>query len=170
MFFARYDVDGNLVWVSAAGGGDIEEGLGVAFDGSGNMAATGYFSDIMTFGTTDLTSTGESDIFFASYGSAGGSTYSERDGVIPLSTRVDPNFPNPFVSSTTIPVTLERPTSLRITVHDALGREVAILTDGRLSAGDHEVTLDASALPVGVYFVRVVTEDGSIVRRIAHIR
>jgi hypothetical protein len=44
----------------------------------------------------------------------------------------------------------------RVSVVDALGREVAVPLDGVRAAGAHEVPLDTSRLPAGVYVVRVV--------------
>ena len=43
-----------------------------------------------------------------------------------------------------------------VSVFDLLGREVARLVDGEMPAGRHQATLDAGALPSGVYVVRLV--------------
>ena len=68
---------------------------------------------------------------------------------------ISPNYPNPFVHSTTLHVTLPVLTDTRVTVTDAAGRVVAVLHDGALRAGAHAFTLDARALESGVYFCRV---------------
>ena len=64
--------------------------------------------------------------------------------------------PNPFNPTTVVQFSLPEASQTRIAVYDMLGREVALLTDARLDAGLHEVRFDASALPSGVYLVRMV--------------
>ncbi len=63
-------------------------------------------------------------------------------------------YPNPFNPSATLSFDLPESAIARLIVYDAVGREVARLVDGRIEAGRHEVTFDASNLPSGVYFAR----------------
>ncbi|WP_340103759.1 glycoside hydrolase family 3 N-terminal domain-containing protein [Rhodohalobacter sp. 8-1] len=73
---------------------------------------------------------------------------------LPASFRIQ-NYPNPFNPSTTITVsTLER-SNVRISVHDALGREVRLLQEGQLQRGVHTIRFDGGRLSSGVYFVMV---------------
>jgi len=68
IFIAKYDGDGNFLWVEQAGGTDIDIGRAIATDGSGNSIVTGEFRGTATFGDTTLTSVGSSfDIFIAKY-------------------------------------------------------------------------------------------------------
>jgi hypothetical protein len=71
-----------------------------------------------------------------------------------------PNYPNPFIGGTTVAFTLEKPQWMTLKVYDVLGREVARLADGYRGAGPQEVRFEGAGLPSGVYFVRLVTEDG----------
>lgn len=65
-------------------------------------------------------------------------------------------YPNPFNPQTTFTLTLPEATHTLITVHDMLGRQVALLHDGNLSAGlTHTFTFDASNLSSGTYLLRV---------------
>ncbi|MBD3408807.1 MAG: T9SS type A sorting domain-containing protein, partial [Ignavibacteriales bacterium] len=61
------------------------------------------------------------------------------------------NYPNPFNPTTTIEFSLPEATTARVAIYDMLGREVAVLADGRMTAGMHSVEFDASALASGVY-------------------
>ncbi len=70
----------------------------------------------------------------------------------PLSLRLDQNFPNPFNPNTSIRFTLDAGRQARLSVYDLVGREVAVLVDGLMPAGEHSVTFNASALPSGIYF------------------
>jgi hypothetical protein len=42
----------------------------------------------------------------------------------------------------------------------ALGRRVAVLTDGFVEAGRHEAAFNVQSLPSGIYLVRMSTDDG----------
>jgi phosphatidylserine/phosphatidylglycerophosphate/cardiolipin synthase-like enzyme len=70
------------------------------------------------------------------------------------------NYPNPVSRNsgflTTVEFSInngESPASL--TLHDALGREIARLADGRYSAGTYSIALDLRSLPNGIYFCRL---------------
>ncbi|MFA6234995.1 MAG: T9SS type A sorting domain-containing protein, partial [Bacteroidota bacterium] len=67
------------------------------------------------------------------------------------------NRPNPFNPATTIEFTIPQDERVKITVFDALGREVEILIDEVHSAGTHSVVFDAKQLPSGIYFYRMET-------------
>ncbi len=66
--------------------------------------------------------------------------------------RLFSNHPNPFNCSTTIPFHLDETGSVLLKVLDIRGREVAVLQDGPLPAGEHEVRWIVSpSLPSGLY-------------------
>ncbi|WP_457651477.1 T9SS type A sorting domain-containing protein [Rhodocaloribacter sp.] len=77
------------------------------------------------------------------------------DGAPPATFRLEANYPNPFNPATRIPYALPAAGPVRLTVHDALGREVARLVDGLQPAGMHAVTFDAGDLPSGLYLYRL---------------
>lgn len=69
------------------------------------------------------------------------------------------NYPNPFNPVTNIEFSVPKAGFVRISVYDILGKEVGILVDERLSAGNYKVDFIASSLPSGVYFYRIQTSD-----------
>ena len=69
-------------------------------------------------------------------------------------------WPNPTAGQATVAFSVEAATDARLAVYDALGREVAVLVEGAVEAGRHQVALGAGALPAGVYLVRLATADG----------
>ena len=64
------------------------------------------------------------------------------------------NIPNPFSSSTIIQFEIPAALHVRVTIQDALGRQVAVLVNDRRDAGRHNVHFDAGALPSGAYICR----------------
>jgi hypothetical protein len=75
-------------------------------------------------------------------------------------------YPNPFNPAVRWQVRTDRRMRVRAVVHDVLGREVAELLDGDLSAGLHVLPFDATGLAGGVYFCRVtaVADGGGSVQ------
>ncbi|MEL7362961.1 MAG: T9SS type A sorting domain-containing protein, partial [Bacteroidota bacterium] len=80
--------------------------------------------------------------------------------------RLDSVYPNPVSTTATVGFTLPTAEDARVEVFDLLGRRVATLTDGFRAAGEHTVTLDASALPGGVYVVRLATPSTTLAERV----
>ena len=69
------------------------------------------------------------------------------------------NYPNPLNPATVVSYQLPAVTDVRLAVYDLLGREVAMLVNGRKAAGTYEVKFDASGLASGVYLYRLVAGD-----------
>lgn len=70
---------------------------------------------------------------------------------LPNGIRLEQNYPNPFNPATIIRFELHEHGFVELTVHDTLGRRVAELVRGEISAGIHSVEFDASQIPSGVY-------------------
>ncbi|OZC02706.1 hypothetical protein BSZ36_06785 [Rubricoccus marinus] len=79
-------------------------------------------------------------------------------------------LPNPTSSVTRIPFSLGASTDARLAVYDALGREVAVLVEASLRAGEHEATLDTAPLAPGVYVVRLTAGSETLTRRVTVVR
>ena len=71
----------------------------------------------------------------------------------PRPSRLAPNVPNPFDSTTTVSFSLERPARARLRVFDIAGRQVLSLLDQDLAGGVHAVELDGGDLPTGIYLL-----------------
>jgi len=74
---------------------------------------------------------------------------------IPTTFALEQNYPNPFNPQTTIPFDLRETTRVTMAVYDMLGRQVGMLVDGTLAAGQHQVTWDAGDVPSGTYLLRM---------------
>jgi hypothetical protein len=87
-------------------------------------------------------------------------------GAGPRSPELGWNYPNPFNPSTAIGFALPSYGRVTLTVHDAGGREVAVLVDGFLNAGAHRTEWNAAAFGSGVYFCRMQAGHFSAVRKL----
>jgi hypothetical protein len=84
----------------------------------------------------------------------------------PKSFALRDNYPNPFNPSTTISFELPKPSDVRLSVYDVLGREVSVLVNERKGVGVHKVKFDASGLPSGAYFCRLRAGDFMATRKL----
>jgi hypothetical protein len=84
---------------------------------------------------------------------------------LPQNVALSQNFPNPFNPTTEIEFSLPRAEVVRLAVFDVLGREVAALAEGRMSAGVHIRQFDGATLPAGIYFYRLNAGAASITRK-----
>ena len=78
--------------------------------------------------------------------------------------------PNPISGTGTLTVALPEAGDVRIALYDAVGREVAVLSEGRLEAGRHEVPVDAASLPTGTYIIRALSATSVATQRVTVIR
>lgn len=82
------------------------------------------------------------------------------------------NFPNPFNPSTTISFDIPQSAFVKLTVYDALGREVATLVNENLPAGsyNYRFTTDNYQLPSGIYFYHLSAGDFSETKRMVLLK
>ncbi len=80
IFLAKYDSAGVLKWVKRAGSANEDKGTAVACDAMGNPHLTGSFQGMTAFGTINLTSSGQTDIFVAKYDTAGTAIMAFKSG------------------------------------------------------------------------------------------
>jgi hypothetical protein len=76
------------------------------------------------------------------------------------------NFPNPFNPSTTIGFILKESGMTRLTIYDAIGKEVGTIVNEHLEAGvHHQRSFNASQLSGGVYFARLTSSGRTQIKR-----
>jgi hypothetical protein len=97
---------------------------------------------------------------------------------IPSNFRLFQNYPNPFNPSTKIKFQIPnfplmkgaRGMSVRLTIYDLLGREIATLVNQKLQSGTYEVEWDATNYPSGVYFYRLKTDSFNETKKMVLIK
>jgi hypothetical protein len=75
-------------------------------------------------------------------------------------------FPNPAVDNATVTMNLMNATDAAINVVDGLGRTVAVVSSGKLSAGNHSFNIDTRNLASGVYNVVMTADGGTFTQRL----
>jgi hypothetical protein len=89
---------------------------------------------------------------------------------MPETFTLDQNYPNPFNPSTSINFSVPKTGLVKLSVYDALGREVEMLTNGVKQQGSYEVTFDASGFNSGVYFYRLSAGEFSQTKKMILIK
>ncbi len=75
------------------------------------------------------------------------------------------NYPNPFNPTTTIVFDLPSSSYTSLAIYNILGENVATLVASQLAAGKHQYVWNASSLPSGLYFYRLVAGKSVQVRK-----
>jgi hypothetical protein len=89
---------------------------------------------------------------------------------VPLKFALHQNFPNPFNPVTTIQYSVPATGHVRLSVYDMLGREVSVLVNGIVSAGDHSETFTASHLASGMYLYRLSAGTAASVKKMVVVK
>ena len=89
----------------------------------------------------------------------------DHPGGVPLSYRLDQNFPNPFNPTTQINFTVAHNGRTTLKVFNIIGQQVAELVDKDLQPGDYTVHWDASNRASGIYFYTLQTGSFRMTRK-----
>jgi hypothetical protein len=79
----------------------------------------------------------------------------DLDAPVPAGFRLGATFPNPFVESTTVSVTVDAPTKIIVEVFDVTGRLVDTVLRHAPGAGTHYISWNATGIQPGTYLIRV---------------
>ena len=143
--------DGGTTWIQENSGLTQSEITSLAFDSSGYVYA----------GTPDSGICRSSQIVTG---------IQKLEAGFPTRFLLFQNYPNPFNPTTIIKYELPKSSMVRLSVHDILGRQVAVLVSERKSAGVYKVKFDVSRLASGVYFYRIQAGDFVQARRLVILK
>ncbi|MEA2031096.1 MAG: T9SS type A sorting domain-containing protein [candidate division Zixibacteria bacterium] len=80
------------------------------------------------------------------------------------------NYPNPFNPTTIIEYSVPTSSHVRLEVFNILGQNVATLVDSYHSSGSYTVDFDASKQSSGIYFYRLIHNEGSETRKMTLVK
>jgi len=101
------------------------------------------------------------DIYAAGFNTSGIIGIKESGTTNPLEFALLQNYPNPFNPTTVINYQLPKTSAVKLSIYDALGKEMSTLVNESQNAGYYNIEWNASAYPSGVYFYRL--EAGSFI-------
>ena len=120
-----------------------------------SVSITVDYAVVGAFADDDNGTDAGSVYLYTGYATAVGVENEEVD--LPAEFALSQNYPNPFNPVTVIKFTLPQSGEVSLIVYNLLGQEAAILVNGKLDAGYHQVTWDASNFSSGIYFYRLQT-------------
>jgi hypothetical protein len=82
----------------------------------------------------------------------------ENVPVLPTTTRLIGNYPNPFNPTTNLMFQISSDQNIGFEVYNTLGQKVKVIEPMPYNAGIHEVTIDAISLSSGIYLIRMSAE------------
>jgi hypothetical protein len=78
---------------------------------------------------------------------------------VPASYGLSQNYPNPFNPTTNFEFRVASSGPVRLTVYDAIGKEIDVIVNENLKAGTYKADWNASKYPSGVYFYQLAAGD-----------
>ncbi len=94
----------------------------------------------------------------------------KNDYSIPYEFKLHRNYPNPFNPITRIKYSNPISEIVEIKIYNMLGSEIRTLFRGHKHAGNYEIEFDASHLPSGVYFYKIISRSYSDTKKMILLR
>jgi Peptidase family C25/Propeptide_C25/Carboxypeptidase regulatory-like domain/Secretion system C-terminal sorting domain len=88
----------------------------------------------------------------------------------PLDWKFDGVHPNPFNPTTSVSFSMKEAANAQAMLYNVLGHRVAVLVDGELQAGHHQLTIDGNNLASGVYFLHFQAGPLQATRKVVLLR
>jgi hypothetical protein len=95
---------------------------------------------------------------------------SQNGTEVPNDFSLSQNYPNPFNPVTNIKFAIPVSGFVKLTVFDITGREVAVIVNKEMTAGNYTADLDASKLSSGVYFYKLNAGDFSDTKKMMLVK
>lgn len=75
-------------------------------------------------------------------------------------------FPNPAANEMTLQYTLEKAGSVRIELRNKEGNLIKVVKEGTVKAGEQSVTINASSLEDGIYYLAVISNGQQLTQKV----
>ena len=84
--------------------------------------------------------------------------------------KLSQNYPNPFNPTTKIEFSITKASNVSMKIYNTQGVEVMNAVNSYMNAGTYSVSVDASALPSGVYFYKLSSENFTQTKRMILVK
>lgn len=168
------EVGDTVVWENAVGTHNVNGTSGDAYpdnpEGFGRAVASGPWTYSFTFNIVgDYGYRCDPHFSMGMVGSITVSTPTFVEDDLPAGMALSGPSPNPFSDEAAFTLTTATPEPVRVAIYDVQGREIAVLHDGPIPAGQPVVFVWAPrAAPTGVYFVLIQGTTFRAVRKVVH--
>ncbi|MCU0428073.1 MAG: zinc-dependent metalloprotease, partial [Candidatus Kapabacteria bacterium] len=137
----------------------------------GRMCAMPNATGTIAFSSPDLTKESAQSNISSNIGNQSPSTLRfNQDEERPLQLNLEQNYPNPAQDETSIVFHLPKEEILKLSIYDALGKEVVLITEGRYKPGSYKFTVLLKNLSSGVYTYRLQTTKQNFIKRLVIVR
>jgi hypothetical protein len=75
-------------------------------------------------------------------------------------------YPNPVTAEILVSIFSDKPIVAQITLLDAIGKPIAIITKAEFAVGNHEIAFNRGSFETGVYFIQLRTKTGTIIKKL----
>jgi hypothetical protein len=89
---------------------------------------------------------------------------------VPAKYELRQNYPNPFNPVTQIKFNVLKSSLVKINIYDIAGKEIAVLVNQHLEAGEYRTSWDASSYASGIYFSRMEAANFSETRKMSLVK
>jgi len=99
------------------------------------------------------------------YGDTVTTSIQQISSEVPDNFSLSQNYPNPFNPETNIKFALLKSGEVKLTVFDAIGKEISVLLNEYKTQGVYTATFDAANFPSGTYYYKLETDGFSEVKK-----
>jgi len=159
MQWGAYESDSGFTWSATS---YIDVAINLTVGNTNGSYDLGYF---FSEGALDFTDTSYwCDSLGNTITVTGGSATREEASVV-RKFNLSQNYPNPFNPTTRIEFEIAARSAVNLTVFDLFGHPVSTLVNETKDAGRYNINFDASNLPSGIYFYKVIAGNQSMTRK-----
>jgi predicted outer membrane repeat protein len=83
---------------------------------------------------------------------------------------IEQNYPNPFNAQTTITYHIPKPSRIKLAVYNTNGQLVDVLSNEQKPSGSYTTTWDGSRFSSGLYFFKLSSGHGTVVKKILLVK
>lgn len=94
----------------------------------------------------------------------------QTENEIPVQYRLYNNYPNPFNPATKIKFDIPEQSFTKILIYDINGKEISMPVNEQLNPGSYDAVFDASKLPSGVYFYKIISGSYTDVKKMILVK